>query len=350
MTRKSFGKVAVLMGGPSAEREVSLKSGNAVLAALKRKGVDAQGMDADESTLRWLEQEKIERAFIALHGRWGEDGVIQGALEVLGIPYTGSGVLGSALGMDKLRSKYLWSAAGIPAPAYAVLEAGIDLNQVIAKLDLPIFVKPVREGSSLGISKAKTLAELKAAWEMAAKYDDLVIAERFMEGAELTCAVLGDQALPLIKIETDREFYDYEAKYILDNTRYLCPCGGWLRRWCAATTARKTGRAWIRRSRSAASLSSAARARTSVCSCSSSAAARASPRAWKTCWHVQRSKIVSWAGTCAKVPLSGASSGTTIASAATGLPSRISQSAADAALTLVSIGSFRVSNKAWPCA
>ena len=225
MTRKSFGKVAVLMGGPSAEREVSLKSGNAVLAALKRKGVDAQGMDADESTLRWLEQEKIERAFIALHGRWGEDGVIQGALEVLGIPYTGSGVLGSALGMDKLRSKYLWSAAGIPAPAYAVLKGGIDLNQVIAKLDLPMFVKPVREGSSLGISKAKTPEELKAAWEMAAKYDDLVIAERFMEGAELTCAVLGDQALPLIKIETDREFYDYEAKYILDNTRYLCPCG-----------------------------------------------------------------------------------------------------------------------------
>ncbi len=225
MTRQQFGKVAVLMGGPSAEREVSIKSGSAVLAALRRQGVAAYGVDADKSTLRWLEQEKIDRAFIALHGRWGEDGVIQGALEVLGIPYTGSDVLGSALGMDKLRSKYLWSAASIPTPAYAVLEPSVDLNQVIAKLGLPIFVKPVREGSSLGISKAKTPAALKAAWEMAAKYDDLVIAESFIDGAELTCGVLGDRALPLIKIETDREFYDYEAKYILDSTRYLCPCG-----------------------------------------------------------------------------------------------------------------------------
>jgi D-alanine-D-alanine ligase len=219
MTRRNYGKVAVLMGGPSAEREVSLKSGNAVLAALKRQSVNAHGIDADKSTLRELEDGKFDRAFIALHGRWGEDGVIQGALEVLGIPYTGSGLLGSALGMDKLRSKYLWSAAGIPTPEYAPLEAGVDLNQVAAKLGLPVFVKPVREGSSLGISKAKTAAELKTAWETAAKYDDQVIAERFIEGAELTCGILGDQALPLIRIETDREFYDYEAKYILDTTR-----------------------------------------------------------------------------------------------------------------------------------
>ena len=225
MTRRDFGKVAVLMGGPSGEREVSLKSGNAVLAALKRKGVDAQGFDADSSTLRLLEDGKFDRVFIALHGRWGEDGVIQGALEVLDIPYTGSGVLGSALGMDKLRSKYLWSAAGIATPAYAMLEAGTDLDKVITKLGLPLFVKPAREGSSLGVSKARNVAELKSAWEMAAKYDDNVLAEQFIDGAELTCGILGDLALPLIKIETDREFYDYEAKYILDTTRYLCPCG-----------------------------------------------------------------------------------------------------------------------------
>jgi len=225
MNHRNFGKVAVLMGGPSAEREVSLKSGNAVLAALKRQGVDAHGMDADKSTLRQLEDGKFDRVFIALHGRWGEDGVIQGALEVLDMPYTGSGVLGSALAMDKLRSKYLWSASGVPTPEYVVLESATDLGRVAAKLGLPVFIKPVREGSSLGISKAKTENELKAAWEMAAKYDDKVIAERFIDGAELTCAIIGDQALPLIRIETDREFYDYEAKYILDSTRYLCPCG-----------------------------------------------------------------------------------------------------------------------------
>ena len=225
MNSKNYGKVAVLMGGPSAEREVSLKSGNAVLAALKRKGVDAHGFDADKSTLRQLEDGKFERVFIVLHGRWGEDGVIQGALEVLDLPYTGSGVLGSALGMDKLRTKYLWSAAGIPTPEYAELNAATDFDKVAAKLGLPVFVKPVREGSSLGVSKAKTVAELKAAWKSAAKYDDQVIAERFIDGAEITCGILGEQALPLIKIETDREFYDYEAKYILDTTRYLCPCG-----------------------------------------------------------------------------------------------------------------------------
>lgn len=225
MTHKNFGRVAVLMGGPSAERDVSLKSGNAVLAALKRQGVDAHGMDTDKSSLRLLEDGKFDRVFIALHGRWGEDGVIQGMLEVLDIPYTGSGVLGSALGMDKLRSKYLWLAAGFPTPEFVLLEPGTDLSQVAAKLGLPVFVKPVREGSSLGVSKAKTVAELKVAREMAAKFDDKVIAERFIDGAELTCGILGDLALPLIRIETDREFYDYEAKYILNTTRYVCPCG-----------------------------------------------------------------------------------------------------------------------------
>ena len=211
------------MGGPSAEREVSLKSGQAVLAALKRKGIEALGIDADQSSLRLLADGKFDRVFIALHGRWGEDGVIQGALEVLDLPYTGSGVLGSALGMDKLRSKYLWSASGVPTPEYVVLDIDTDMNKVIAKLGLPVFVKPVREGSSLGISKAKTLDELKTARVAAAKYDDQVIAERFIDGAEITCGILGHEALPLIKIETDREFYDYEAKYIVDTTRYLCP-------------------------------------------------------------------------------------------------------------------------------
>ena len=236
MKQGNFGKVAVLMGGPSAEREVSLKSGNAVLAALKRSGIDAHGIDADKSTLRRLEDGGFDRVFIVLHGRWGEDGVIQGALEVLDIPYTGSGVLGSALGMDKLRSKYLWSATGVPTPEYVMLESGIDLGKVAAKLGLPVFVKPVREGSSLGISKAKTVAELKLAWETAAKYDDQVIAERFIDGAELTCGILGGLALPLIRIETDREFYDYEAKYILDTTRYLCPCGLTADQECAIQT------------------------------------------------------------------------------------------------------------------
>jgi D-alanine-D-alanine ligase len=225
MTHRDFGKVAVLMGGPSAEREVSLKSGNAVLAALKRQGVAAHGIDADKSTPRLLEDGGFDRAFIALHGRWGEDGVIQGALEVLGIPYTGSGVLGSALGMDKMKTKFLWTAAGVPTPEYAVLEPGADLNKVASRLGLPVFVKPAREGSSLGVSKAKSVAQLKAAWEAAAKFDDQVIAERFIDGPEITCGILGDQALPLIRIETDREFYDYEAKYLLDTTRYLCPSG-----------------------------------------------------------------------------------------------------------------------------
>jgi D-alanine-D-alanine ligase len=225
MRQRDFGKVAVLMGGPSAEREVSLKSGKAVLASLRRQGIDAHGIDADKSTLRQLEDGRFDRAFIALHGRWGEDGVIQGALEVLGIPYTGSGVLGSALGMDKRKTKLLWTADGIPTPEHAVLSPGVDLDKVAARLGLPLFVKPAREGSSLGVSKARDVAQLQAAWEAAAKFDDQVIAERFIEGPEITCGILGEQALPLIRIETEREFYDYEAKYLLDTTRYLCPSG-----------------------------------------------------------------------------------------------------------------------------
>ncbi|TAM46858.1 MAG: D-alanine--D-alanine ligase [Gammaproteobacteria bacterium] len=222
---KNFGKVAVLMGGPSGEREVSLKSGNAVLAALKRKGVDAHGIDADRNVLRVLQDGRFARAFIALHGRWGEDGVIQGALETIGLPYTGSDVLGSALGMDKLRTKYIWSAAGIPTPPYEVLTTDTDFVAVAAGLGLPLFVKPSREGSSLGVTKVKSAADLKNAWMQAAKFDDCVLAERGITGAEITCAVLDGQPLPLIRIEPTTEFYDYEAKYLRDDTKYHCPSG-----------------------------------------------------------------------------------------------------------------------------
>ncbi len=222
---KNFGKVAVLMGGPSGEREVSLKSGNAVLAALKHQGVDAHGIDAGPDVLEQLKRGGYARAFIALHGRWGEDGVIQGALETIGLPYTGSDVLGSALGMDKLRTKYIWSAAGIPTPPYEVLTKNTDFVGVTTKLGLPLFVKPSREGSSLGVTKVKSAAELKSAWAEAAKLDDCVLAERGIAGAEITCAVLGGQPLPLIRIEPATEFYDYEAKYLRDDTKYHCPSG-----------------------------------------------------------------------------------------------------------------------------
>lgn len=225
MNVKGYGKVAVLMGGPSGEREVSLKSGAAVLAALQRRGVDAHGLDAGPDVLERLRHEGFERAFIALHGRWGEDGVIQGGLEVIGVPYTGSDVLGSALGMDKLRSKHLWSAAGVPSPTYALLSADADFAGVAAQLGLPLFVKPSREGSSLGITKVKDASALKAAWQKAARHDDCVLAERAIDGAEVTCALLDGEALPLIRIETATEFYDYEAKYLRDDTRYHCPTG-----------------------------------------------------------------------------------------------------------------------------
>ncbi len=220
-----FGRVAVLLGGPSAEREVSLKSGGAVLEALRRSGVHAVAVDADGTVLDRLRAERAERAFIALHGRWGEDGVIQGALEVAGIPYTGSGVLGSALAMDKLRSKQLWQGAGIPTPAYVELGGDIRIEQVVDGLGLPLFVKPSREGSSIGVSRVDTIDQLEAAWEQARLVDDRVIAERCIQGIELTVGVLGEEALPTIRLETPRTFYDYEAKYLSDTTRYLCPCG-----------------------------------------------------------------------------------------------------------------------------
>jgi D-alanine-D-alanine ligase len=221
----SLGKVAVLFGGKSAEREVSLKSGAAVLAALLRSGVDAHAFDPATRNLQELKDQNYSRAFIALHGRYGEDGTVQGALELLGIPYTGSGVMASALGMDKWRSKLVWQAAGLPIPAYQMLNADFVADDVVRALGLPLFVKPACEGSSVGISKVKTTDGLAAAYLEAAKHDTLVMAERFVGGGEYTVAILGEQALPVIRIVPANEFYDYEAKYLSDDTRYLCPCG-----------------------------------------------------------------------------------------------------------------------------
>jgi D-alanine-D-alanine ligase len=221
----SFGKVAVLLGGKSAEREVSLKSGGMVLNALRNRGVDALAFDPAERGFEALIRERFERAFIALHGRFGEDGTVLGVLEWLGIPYTGSGVLASALAMDKLRTKRLWHTEGVPTPPYAVLTKESDLRAVARKLGVPLMVKPASEGSSIGMSKVRSAARLEEAYVLAAKYDRVVIAEKFIDGTELTAGILGDQVLPLIKLETPREFYDYEAKYIANDTRYIVPCG-----------------------------------------------------------------------------------------------------------------------------
>ncbi len=222
---KNFGKVAVLFGGKSAEREVSLKSGAAVLAALQRSGVDAHAFDPAMQNLQAIADEGYDRAFIALHGRFGEDGTVQGALELLGIPYTGSGVLASALGMDKWRTKMVWQAAQLPVPNYMLIDERSDWVGVVQKLGLPLFVKPANEGSSVGISKVKAVDDLPKAYREAAKHDKLVIAESFVGGGEYTVAILGEGALPVIKIEPASEFYDYEAKYLRDDTLYLCPSG-----------------------------------------------------------------------------------------------------------------------------
>jgi D-alanine-D-alanine ligase len=220
-----FGKVAVLLGGKSAEREVSLKSGGMVLKALRAKGIDAHPFDPKERDFAALEKERFERVFIALHGRFGEDGTVQGILEWLGIPYTGSGVLASALAMDKLRTKRIWTAEGLPSAPHAALTRESNLKAATRALGLPLFVKPAREGSSVGMSKVKRAGDLEEAFALAVNYDPVVIAEKFIDGPELTVAILGEEALPVIRIETPREFYDYEAKYIANDTRYLIPCG-----------------------------------------------------------------------------------------------------------------------------
>lgn len=220
----SFGKVAVLMGGWAAERDISLLSGNAVLQGLLSRGVDAHAVDVDRNIVEVLDEGQYDRAFVVLHGRGGEDGVIQGALEILGLPYTGSGVLGSALGMDKYRCKLLWQGMGLPTPAFAMIHQESDL-ETVAEIGFPLMIKPVHEGSSIGMSKVDNPAQLKAAWQSAARYDNAVLAEAWIEGSEYTAAIMGDLPLPLIKLETGNSFYDYQAKYESDETRYLLPCG-----------------------------------------------------------------------------------------------------------------------------
>ena len=222
---RAFGKVAVLYGGRSAEREVSLKSGAAVLAALQAAGVDAHGLDAGADILQQLAAQAFDRAFIVLHGRGGEDGTIQGLLECAGIPYTGSGVLASALAMDKLRTKQVWHSLGLPTPRHATLASEADCTQVAAELGFPLMVKPSQEGSSIGMAKVHTLEELQQAWHNARTYDDNVLVEQYINGPEFTIAMLDGEILPPIRLGTDHVFYDYDAKYLSDDTRYQIPCG-----------------------------------------------------------------------------------------------------------------------------
>lgn len=220
-----FGKVAVLMGGPSAEREISLMSGRAVLEALRSKGVDAHAFDPAERELFDLKREGFAQVFIALHGRFGEDGTVQGALEVMRIPYTGSGVMASALSMDKWRTKLVWDASGIPTPRFAMVKATTSWDRLVETLGLPVIVKPAREGSTLGLTKVGSASDFTAAHALAARYDNLVLAEEFIAGEELTASILGDTALPLVRIEAPKGNYDYRHKYFTDETKYFCPSG-----------------------------------------------------------------------------------------------------------------------------
>lgn len=226
MMATDYGKVAVLMGGQSAEREISLQSGHAVLTSLTRNGVDARGLDAGIPFLAHLDADGYTRAFIALHGPMGEDGAVQGGLEVLGLPYTGSGVLASALAMDKPRAKQIWRGLGLPTPDWMELTRAQDLKKAVKSLGLPLAIKPAgRGGSSYGVTRVEKERELKSAWRHARQYDARVMAERWVEGMELTAAILEGTPLPLIGLRTPRTFYDYKAKYESDETEYLCPCG-----------------------------------------------------------------------------------------------------------------------------
>ena len=225
--KTEFGKVGVLYGGRSAEREVSLMSGSGVLAALRSKGVDAHPFDPAERTLAELAAEKFDRVFIALHGRYGEDGTLQGALEQLGIPYTGSGVMASAVGMDKVYTKLIWLMHGLPTPKYALLNPDTQLRNVPDELGLPLIVKPPHEGSTIGITKVNGYSDMKEAYDIAARFDDVVLAEEFITGREFTVAVLGKgasaKALPIAEIIAPEGNYDYQNKYFTDDTKYLCP-------------------------------------------------------------------------------------------------------------------------------
>ncbi|MFZ3207075.1 MAG: D-alanine--D-alanine ligase [Pseudomonas sp.] len=221
----AFGRVAVLFGGKSAEREVSLKSGNAVLNALQGAGVDAFGIDVGEDFLQRLLNEKIDRAFIVLHGRGGEDGSMQGLLECAGIPYTGSGILASALAMDKLRTKQVWQSLGLSTPRHAVLASADDCRAAAAELGFPLIVKPAHEGSSIGMAKVADVDSLIAAWQDASQYDSQVLVEQWIHGPEYTIALLRGQVLPPIALGTPHSFYDYDAKYLASDTQYRIPCG-----------------------------------------------------------------------------------------------------------------------------
>lgn len=222
---RAAGRVGVLMGGRSGEREVSLKSGQAVTMALRKAGIDATALDWAGSLDALLEYRAYDRFFVALHGRGGEDGQVQAALDLLGLPYTGTGVAGCAIAMDKYRSKLAWLGAGLPTPDFYLVEPASDAQGIIAQLGLPLVVKPAREGSSLGVSKVKRAQDFDAAVDAARMFDTLVLAERFVDGAEYTLSIVAGQTLPIVRLETPHEFYDYAAKYLVDTTSYICPCG-----------------------------------------------------------------------------------------------------------------------------
>lgn len=225
MSAARFGKVALLMGGTSAEREISLKSGAAVQAALEKLGVDVTAIDAADNLIAQLQAGQFDRVFNMLHGRMGEDGVVQGLLELMGLPYTGSGVQASAIAMDKLKTKQIWQSMGLPTPAYYVISDESQLDDVVAQVGLPLIIKPAHEGSSIGMSKVSKAENLKQAWENARQYDAVVMAEQWITGHEYTAAVLQRESLPLIRLEPTNDFYDFHAKYVSDTTVYHCPCG-----------------------------------------------------------------------------------------------------------------------------
>jgi len=221
---RDFGKVAVLMGGWAAEREVSLISGKAVLEGLRARGVDAHAVDMGRDIVQVLRDGKFDRVFNVVHGRGGEDGQLQGALDLLGLPYTGSGVLGSAIAMDKYRTKLVWQSLGLPTPGFALIDHKEQLNQA-AELGFPLMVKAALEGSSIGVARADNPKQLREAWKEARDCNSHVIAEKWVQGPEYTAAIIGDQVLPLIRLQPSAEFYDYQAKYQSNDTRYHIPCG-----------------------------------------------------------------------------------------------------------------------------
>lgn len=225
MSARDFGKVAVLLGGKSSEREISLMSGTAVLEALRRQGVDAHAFDTRERTLSEFASEQFDRAFVILHGRYGEDGTIQGALDLMGVPYTGSGVMACALAMDKWRTKLVWQASGIPTPRFELLTDDSDFAAMAKSLGLPLIVKPAREGSTIGLTRVSDARDVEKAYIEAVRHDPLVLAEQFIDGMELTAAILDKQSLPLVRIEAPGHNYDYNAKYFSDETQYFCPAG-----------------------------------------------------------------------------------------------------------------------------